>query len=448
MDPEGRLALLLADGEGQRLEFRQSLSRLDREIVAFANSAGGTVLLGVDDAGEVVGVDTSNRIRSEIQAIARNCDPSVQVEVANPGPGVLEVVVAEGVQKPYRCKEGFYLRQGATTQKLSTAEIRRLVLQAGDYHFDESVNRHFRYPRDFDRNRYRAYLRAAGIRFEAPPEDLLASLDAAVPAAEGISLRQGGVLFFARDPQRFVKESHVSCVRFAGSERLNVLDRQEITGNPPELIEGALAFTTRNIRTAYLVDARPQRREVYEYPLVAIREAITNAVMHRDYHYDAAHVFVSIFADRLEVENPGGLFSGLSLADLGKRSVRRNRLVADLLFRARYVERVGSGIPRMRQALEENGNPPMEIAASNFFVVTFRPRLDTESPLSARQSRLFHFVAGRTRTTKEEAATFLAVSGDTALRELRALRNAGLVERGGVGRAAFYQANAWKRPSN
>ena len=156
------------------------------------------------------------------------------------------------------------------------------------------------------------------------------------------------------------------------------------------------------------MDARPQRREVHEYPLVAIREAITNAVMHRDYHYDAAHVFVSIFADRLEVENPGGLFSGLSLADLGKRSVRRNRLVADLLFRARYVERVGSGIPRIRQALQENGNPPMEISVSNFFVVTFRPRLDTESPLSARQSRLFQFVAGRTRTTKEEAATFLA----------------------------------------
>ena len=86
IDPAGRLALLLAEGEGQRLEFRQSLSRLDREIVAFANSSGGTVLLGVDDAGEVVGVDTSNRVRSEIQAIARNCDPSVQVEVANLGP--------------------------------------------------------------------------------------------------------------------------------------------------------------------------------------------------------------------------------------------------------------------------------------------------------------------------------------------------------------------------
>ena len=86
-----------------------------------------------------------------------------------------------------------------------------------------------------------------------------------------------------------------------------------------------------------------------------------------------------------------------------------------------------------------------KISTSNFFVVTFRPRLDTESPLSARQTRLFQFVAGRTRTTKEEAATFLAVSGDTALRELRVLRDVGLVERGGVGKAAFYQ-RAGHRP--
>ena len=116
-DPASRLVLLLAEGEGQRLEFKQALSRLDREIVAFANSAGGTVLLGVDDAGEVVGVDTSNRTRSEIQAIARNCDPSVQIEVANPGADVLEVVVPDGAQKPYRCKDGFYLRQGATSAR-------------------------------------------------------------------------------------------------------------------------------------------------------------------------------------------------------------------------------------------------------------------------------------------------------------------------------------------
>jgi len=438
-DPESRLALVLAEGEGQRIEFKQGLSRLDREIVAFANSAGGTILLGVDDRGGVPGIDTSNRMRSAVQAIARNCDPPVHVEIVVHSQGVMEVAVPEGPEKPYRCKEGFYLRQGPTTQKLGTAEIRRLLVDAGSYHFDETVNLACRFPEDFDKGQYRSYLEASGIHVKARPEDVLLSLDAAVSDKSGIALRQAGVLFFARAPQRFVKESHLSCVRFRGTERLDVIDRQEITGSPVELIEGAMAFTKRNTRISYAVESRAQRREIQEYPLVAVREAITNAVMHRDYHYDAAHVFVSVFSDRLEVENPGGLFSGLSIADLGKRSVRRNRLLADLLFRARYVERVGSGIPRMRRALEENGNPPMEIVASNFFVITFRPRIDPETLLTARQTRLFQFVSGRARTTKEEAARFLAVSADTTLRELRALVEVGLVRREGIGKATVYQ---------
>jgi ATP-dependent DNA helicase RecG len=440
-DTANRLELILSEGEGQRVEFKEGLSRLDRELVAFANSAGGTVLLGVDDMGNVTGIDTSNRMRSEVQAIARNCDPAVRVDLAAHPRRVLEIRVPEGQEKPYRCKEGFYLRQGPTTQKLSTAEIRRLVLEAGSYHFDETLNRACRFPGDFDDGRLRSYLEAAGIRVQARPRDILLSLDVAVEVDDGIAFRQAGVLFFAREPQRLVRESHVTCVRFRGSDRTEILDRQEIVGNPTELIEGAMAFTGRNIRVSYAVGASAQRREIPEYPLVAVREAVTNAVMHRDYQYDAAHVFLSLFADRLEVENPGGLYSGLTVEELGKRSVRRNRLLADLLFRARYVERVGSGIPRMQKALEENGNPPMEIAASSFFVLTLRPRVAPEAVLTTRQTRLYQFLAGRPSATKEEAARFLSVSADTTLRELRVLVEAGLAVREGIGKATVYRVS-------
>ena len=193
IDPASRLALLLAEGEGQRLEFKQALSRLDREIVCVRELRGRHGSARRRRCRRGVGVDTSNRIRSELQAIARNCDPSVQIKVANPAPGVLEVVVAECAQKPYRCKDGFYLRQGATTQKLSTAEIRRLVLQAGDYHFDESVNQHFHYPQDFDQNRYRAPTCSRGNPHPgAPGRPARESRRRRYAVAEGISLRQGG----------------------------------------------------------------------------------------------------------------------------------------------------------------------------------------------------------------------------------------------------------------
>lgn len=439
-DADNRLAVLLAQGEGQRVEFKQGLSRLDRELVAFANAAGGAILLGVDDRGDVSGIDTSNRMRSEVQVIARNCDPPLRIELVIHRQGVLEITVPEGDDKPYRCREGFFIRQGPTTQKLGTAEIRRFLVESGSYHFDEAINPACRFPEDFDRGRFESYLQSAGIHVQARPEDIVLSLDAGVRQERGIVLRQAGVLFFSREPQRFVKESHLSCVRFRGTERLDVIDRQEVTGSPIEMIEAAMAFATRTIRVSYGIGSQARRREVPEYPLVAVREAVTNAVMHRDYRYDAAHVFLSIFSDRLEVENPGGLYSGLVLSDLGKRSVRRNRLLADLLSRARYVERVGSGISRMRHALEENGNPPMEIAASNFFVITFRPRVALDAVLTTRQTQLYYFVSGRPRTTKEEAGRFLSASSDTALRELRALMEVGLVRREGVGKATYYRA--------
>ena len=126
--------------------------------------------------------------------------------------------------------------------------------------------------------------------------------------------------------------------------------------------------------------------------------------------------------------------------ELGKRSVRRNRTIADLLYRARFVERIGSGIQRMERTLAENGNPPMEVSATNFFVVRFLPRLQTRNAasLTARQNRLYQFAVQRGQITKGEAAEHLAVSGDTALREIKTLMEYGLLRQNGAGKATQY----------
>ena len=126
--------------------------------------------------------------------------------------------------------------------------------------------------------------------------------------------------------------------------------------------------------------------------------------------------------------------------ELGKRSVRRNRTIADLLYRARFVERIGSGIQRMERALAENGNPPMEVSATNFFVVKLlpRPHTSTAASLTARQNCLYQFGVQRGQITKGEAAEHLAVSGDTALREIKMLMEHGLVRQTGTGKATEY----------
>jgi ATP-dependent DNA helicase RecG len=120
--------------------------------------------------------------------------------------------------------------------------------------------------------------------------------------------------------------------------------------------------------------------------------------------------------------------------------VRRNRAIADLLYRAKYIERVGSGISRIRNALTQNNNPPFEVTSTNFFVIRFFPRIKSAAKLqlTPRQAKLHQFLGERGVVSKRDAAVWLGVSEDTALRELIALASYGLVSRQGNGKAIRY----------
>jgi len=105
------LCIVCAEGEGRKIEFKAKITALAREIVAFANASGGSLLLGISDDGKIVGVEDSNRLRSQVQDIANGCDPRISVRIVPHGK-VLEIVVPEGADKPYRCKDGLFLRIG------------------------------------------------------------------------------------------------------------------------------------------------------------------------------------------------------------------------------------------------------------------------------------------------------------------------------------------------
>jgi ATP-dependent DNA helicase RecG len=432
---------VLSLGEGQKVEFKERIANLDREIVAFANAQGGSIYLGITDNGEIIGIEDTNRIRSRIQDIARNCDPPINISFQAHRENVIEIKVGKGDNKPYRSKSGFYMRVGANSQKLSRDEIIQLALSEGGTRFDGVQNAQFQYPIDFDPNKLKRFLELSGAKQPNEVEDVLISLDAAFHDPEkSLRFNQAGVLFFAREPQKFVKESLITCVRYADKDRFQILDRKEIHGDIISQIEGAISFLDHNNPRRYIITGDPKRREVRDYPAVAIREAVINALMHRDYYYNASHVYVQLFSDRLEIENPGGLFHGLTMEDLGKRSVRRNPIIADLLFRAGFVEKLGSGIRRMQKALADNNNPPMELSATNFFVLRFFPRINGQNldQLTTRQSRVLGFIRERKSVTKDEVAQFLNRSSDTALREIKVLSKLGLVEIQGTGKATRY----------
>jgi len=136
-------------GEGQFIEFKESPDKsLPREMVAFANASGGVIYLGITDSGQIKGIETSNRLKSQIQDTARNCDPPVAVlltQIQN----VLAIEVKEGVNKPYSCSSGFYMRMGANSQKMNRDEIPALVIKTGKIRYDEQICTDFDW-KDFD----------------------------------------------------------------------------------------------------------------------------------------------------------------------------------------------------------------------------------------------------------------------------------------------------------
>jgi ATP-dependent DNA helicase RecG len=171
---------------------------------------------------------------------------------------------------------------------------------------------------------------------------------------------------------------------------VHILDRKDFTGGIVSDIEDSLRFIERNTRTAYRIEGL-RREDVPEYPMKALREAITNAVMHRDWFMEGANVFVEIYTDRIEISSPGGLPKGMKFSDLGRKSIRRNTLIADLLHRITFIEKAGTGIKRMREEAREQRCPAPIFEDNGFFTAIFYPNPEvraqvgtTEEPKTAK----------------------------------------------------------------
>ena len=366
------LAILLSEGEGSMLEYKESLSAsFARSLVALANTVGGKILLGVRDDGSIRGIKDSNEVRARIQDIARNCDPAIDLTVESVA-GVLVVSVHQSSAKPVQCSDGFFWRQGAGTQKLTREELRDFFRSEGSVRFDLAQCRKFRYPADFDRAKFKAWLRLAKISTRARAEDVLVNIEVAERSGRKLIFRHAGVLLFAKHVRRFVNHGYITCLLASGTGKANILDRKDFDGGIVADIEDAMRFIERNTRASWSLEA-VQRTNVSDYPLKALREAITNAVVHRDWFVDGSNVFVEIYDDRIEVSNPGGLPKGMTLADLGRKCVRRNPLIADLLHRIDFIEKAGTGIRRIRDEVRTWGGPAPLFETTGFFTTTIYP---------------------------------------------------------------------------
>ncbi|MFH1830928.1 MAG: ATP-binding protein [Pseudomonadota bacterium] len=434
------LQVLINEGEGQKIEFKESASALASDMVAFANANGGHIFIGITDNGHLSPATLTKRLRSQIIDMARNCDPPIKVKVLSDPSHIIIIDVPEGPDKPYRCKEGFFLRIGPNSQKLTRDEVVSLIHHAGKIRFDELVNEDFVFPRDFDPNAWNNFKGLAGYPSTMKAEDVLVNIGVASHQEQKLLLTNAAILFFARDPQFFHPEAKITCVKYRGESRYDITDQRDFRGTILTQLDDAMAFFNRYNARQIKITGAPRHEEWEDYPTVAVREAVINALVHRDYFYDSSHIYMHIYDNHMEIDNPGGLIRGLTLEELGSKAARRNRMLADLMQRAGFIENAGTGIMRMRKALSDNNNPSPDISATNFFSVKFliRPKGLTGEQLTDRQKTLYAFISQRRIVSKRECQEVIGVGADTTLSELAVLMEKGLIKKTGRGRVTRY----------
>jgi len=444
-------------GESQSLEFKESLKLKDEigeAVSAFSNSDGGIVVVGVSDSGGIPGVDIGKNTLEELaNYIKRNTDPQIfpcikVVEAEDKK--VIFIDVAGRQEKPVFFKDKAYKRVGKTSQRISASEIRKLAREEKRrLSWDEQICEDAGLE-DIDEEKVRWFLRIANeernlrIRGDIPAKEVLTKLK----LMREDELTNAGVLLFGKEPQRFFAQSEVRCARFKGDEAVKpFVDMKVFGGDILDHVDKALNFTLEHIpRSAWLIPGRPDREEKYLYPPDAVREAIINAICHRDYE-SVSNVQIRVFDDRVEVWNPGTLPDGWTVEKLREEheSIPKNPLIADHFFLTRLIEKWGTGTIEMIRRCEEWGVPEPEFRdTGTSIVVTFRKSEFTEEfldslDLNERQKKAVEFIKTEKKITRTEYEKMSGISERTANRELSDLVKLGILDKIGRGPNVYYE---------
>ena len=403
-------------GESKNVEFKVVLpeksEKYTKTIVAFANTQGGRLVIGIDDrTREVIGVDEESVFKmmdSISNAVSDSCVPQIvpNIELQTVGgKTVIVVTTAPGPNRPYYLKakgkeKGTFIRVAGTSRLAYADKIRELELEGSRISWDELTCVGFEVTEQQTEKLCRdsmEFRRVAGLPKREMTEAQLINWKLLKKADDSLIASNAFVLLTSD----YFPFSKTQCAVFKGRERTVFLDKREFIGPIYEQIEEATAFVLRNIRLGATISGLI-RREAYELPVEAVREMIINAHCHRNLS-DSSCVQVAVYDDRLEVTSPGGLYNGLTYEEImNGHSKLRNRTIANIFNQMGLVEAWGTGIKRIMQAADHYRLPAPEIQA---FDDMFRVNLYRNS-LTEFEEGTFDSVMGKRANRVESTRKF------------------------------------------
>ena len=445
---QDELMELIRAGESETTEFKKNFDRETIETAgAFSNTKGGVILLGVSNKDKVVGVQIGKEtLKNWANQISQSTEPRVIPEIEHSeikGKGVVIVRIKEFPIKPVSVKGRCFRRVGNSNRIMPMQEIAQMHFHSTGMSWDKLPARDAMIE-DIDIEKVKRYIKKAnetGRRKIGDDEKSLQVLEKLELIKEG-QPTWAAILLFRKDIKRFLSQAAIHCGRF--KEETIIIDDRMIEGTIIEQVDEAMDFIRKNINVRFVMTGKPAREQIWDYPLEALREAVINAVCHRDYTIPS-NTEVRIYDDKLIVWSPGGLPFGITIEDLYKphSSVLRNKGLGEIFYDIGWIEQWGSGIDKMRRTCTEAGLPEPQFEEYQGFRVIFLKDIYTEEylrnfGLNERQIKAVRYVKEKGKITNKEYREMTGLSDEGVRIHMNELVEKGILLSKGKGRSAHY----------
>lgn len=452
---------LINNGQGPRVAFLEKAdpNLIAETLVAFANTEGGMIVIGLKENGEKAKTQVDNgKLEQALKDADDLCNPTVvvgtweEINLADKDKAkVYSLRVPRSIELHALADGRVLIRSGVKNRPLGGQEILRLASAKNTGDFESEI-----LPgatkSDFSQKIIDEYLEKRAERTKRPYSGDIDTLFKEIGAlnADG-KPTMTGILLFSEYPQQWLPQSSMVFVKFVGkaprgeSGLAGYSRREELTGPLPRLIEAAWNLVWSEMAVSAVVKGL-EREETYEYPQFAVREAIVNAVCHRDYRLKGRRIEIRMFSDRLEVISPGGLPGFITIENIKDEHFSRNPRIVNGLFQWGYIEELGLGIDRMIEVMKQAGhNPPTFDARPYSFAVTLFNQRQKQAPpewtrnTNHRQARALQYIRENGSITNREYRKLCeGVSAETLRLDLVDMVEKGILVKVGSKKGTYY----------
>jgi len=452
-------------GENRFLELKENLPnkvQIAKTALAFANGAGGEIAIGINDKKEVTGLseDELDKFPDKITNIINDtCAPFIIPDIQRmtiDSKTILIVKIYPGSAKPYHIKKlgrdnGTFIRVGATNKLADNSVFQAMERERNNIFYDEEINYQFpvsafdfdKFKNDFKKYTNRTLTETDYLNFKL------------IKMEQDKKFLTNGAVFMAGLEDKCI----VKCAKFKGNDMTIFIDRKEYGGFLYEVVENVIAFIKNHLNlSGRVVDI--QRIDEYELSVQAIREAVINAIVHRDYSIES-DVKVAIYDDMIEIISPGILTKTVTIDEIHEgRSEIRNKVIAKIFKEMDFIEEWGRGISKIKTLCKKrNQQEPSFIEKSGFFVVEFYKNIiiqennkptdtvdkPTDTLIKNREKIIINYFKTNQKITKENIKNLFLVKKTVAQDILNELLAKNILRKKGAARATYYILNKEKK---